>query len=84
MAKLMYTFPYQRKKTEFGIVYDPLISLSVKTKSGYQPLWFLLDSGADMTLLNCKLAKQLGIAFDTHKKTKGPYGPLVFTLICCH
>lgn len=69
MDKSIYTFPYQRKRSEFGNVFDPLITLPVKTVYGFQSLWFLVDSGADMTLLNCKLAKQLGLPFDTHKKT---------------
>lgn len=69
MDKLMYTFPYQQKRSEFGNTFDPLITLSVKTLYGFQSLWFLVDSGADMTLLNCTLAKQLGLSFNTHKKT---------------
>lgn len=69
MDKSIYTFPYQRKRSEFGNVFDPLITLAIKTVYGLQSLWFLVDSGADMTLLNCKLAKQLGLPFDTHKKT---------------
>lgn len=69
MDKSVYIFPYQRKRSEFGNVFNPLITLAVKTLHGFQSLWFLVDSGADMTLLNCKLAKQLGLPFDTHKKT---------------
>ena len=69
MDKSVYTFPYQQKQTEFGDSINPLITLSVKTVYGFQSVWLLVDSGADMTLLNCKLAKQFGIPFDIHKKT---------------
>lgn len=68
MAKPMSTFPYQYKQIEYGRIVNPLARISVKTSWGWQPLWFLLDSGADVTMLTIPLAKILGLDFDITKK----------------
>ncbi len=63
MASSAHTFPYQKKRIDFGLIFNPLIHLPVKTQSGWQDLWFLVDSGADTTMIPLNLAKRLGIKF---------------------
>ena len=69
MAKSALTFPYQYKQIDYGKIINPLTYISVKASWGWQPLWFLLDSGADTTLLTVPLAISLGLDFDKTKKT---------------
>lgn len=70
MDKSALIFPYQYKHIDYGKIINPLAYIPVKASWGWQPLWFLLDSGADTTMLTTFLAKSLGITFDTTKKTK--------------
>lgn len=70
MDKSVLTFPYQYKQIEAGRLVNPLISISIKSSWGWQPLWFLVDSGADVTTLTLSLAKNLGLFYDTNKKTQ--------------
>lgn len=70
MAKSVFTFPYQYKQIDYGRIINPLTYIPVKASWGWQPLWFLLDSGADATLLTVALAKSMGLKFDTTKKTE--------------
>ena len=63
MASSAHTFPYQHKKIDFGQVFNPLILLPAKAQWGWQNLWFLVDSGADTTMIPLNLAKKLGIKF---------------------
>lgn len=69
MDKSVHTFPYRYKRIEQGILFNPLVSIPVKTRLGWQPLWFLVDSGADTTMLTTSLADQLGLSYDSDKKT---------------
>lgn len=68
MVKLLYTFPYQYKKINEGQVVDPFIFLPIKTRYGWQNLWFLLDSGADVTMLTVSLAEVFGLKYDIKKE----------------
>jgi len=70
MDKLVPTFPYQYKKIEYGKVFNPYISIPVNARWGWQNLWFLVDSGADTTMLTLSLANQLGLEINKNKKTK--------------
>ena len=70
MAKSALTFPYQYKQIDYGRIINPLTCIKVKASWGWQPLWFLLDSGADTTMLTVPLAKSLGLDFDITKKTQ--------------
>jgi len=70
MDKLTLTFPYQYKQIEFGKVFNPYIPVPVKARWGWQNLWFLVDSGADTTMLTLSLANQLGLNIDKNKKSK--------------
>lgn len=70
MDKSALTFPYQYKKIEYGKVFNPYISVPVRASWGWQNLWFLVDSGADTTMLTLSLAKQLKIPFNINKETK--------------
>lgn len=69
MVKSVLTFPYQYKQIDYGKIINPLTYIAVQASWGWQPLWFLLDSGADTTLLTLPLAKSLGLDFDITKKT---------------
>lgn len=70
MVKSALTFPYLYKRIEFGKVFNPLISLPVKSRWGWQPLWFLVDSGADTTMLTLSLATNLGLVVNRNEKTQ--------------
>jgi|SRR3989344_6762760 len=47
----MYTFPYEKKRIDEGILVDPRITLELQTRIGFLSIKFLLDSGADVTTL---------------------------------
>ncbi|MFH1562048.1 MAG: hypothetical protein ABIF11_01320 [Nitrospirota bacterium] len=54
-------FPLLKKITHLGIVADPKVTISVLTKSGYRFFSFILDSGADCTMLPRYEAEHIGI-----------------------
>jgi len=60
-ASVRIEFPLREIRTEFGILLDPSIELSLKSPGGYLRVRFLLDSGADFTILPRSAALQLGI-----------------------
>lgn len=47
----MYTFPYESKYTDEGIIPNPRISFKVYLSTGFVWIRFLIDSGADVTTL---------------------------------
>lgn len=47
----MYTFPYESKYINEGIIPNPRISLKVHLSTGFIRIRFLVDSGADVTTL---------------------------------
>ncbi len=69
MAESTFTFPYQYIEIEEGKILNPLLKVSVKASFGWQDLWFLLDSGADTTMLTTSLADKLGLSYDKKKST---------------
>lgn len=58
-------FPLVNKRTSLGIVPDSLIPAELLTKFGYQTLQFVLDTGADFTMLPHHMAEVIGIDLTT-------------------
>ena len=54
-------FPYRYKESLFGRLPDPLITISVNTLSGWRPFDFLVDSGADVTMVPKSMAEWVRI-----------------------
>ena len=54
-------FPLSEKHSRFGLIPDPKITLHVRTTSGYLPYRFLLDTGADVSMVPLSMAEDLGI-----------------------
>ena len=54
-------FPFRDKHTQIGTVLDPIIAIPVLTKYGYQPFEFLVDTGADCTIVPLSLTKVLHV-----------------------
>lgn len=55
-------FPLLKKHTSLGEVSSPKIPVSIKTIKGYQTFPFLLDVGADFTLLPLHMKNLLNIS----------------------
>ncbi|OGK11800.1 hypothetical protein A2954_05085 [Candidatus Roizmanbacteria bacterium RIFCSPLOWO2_01_FULL_37_12] len=70
MVKPTFTFPYQFKFITDGKILNPLLYLPLKIELGWRNSWFLLDSGADTTMLPLSMAKRLGLSYDSNKKGK--------------
>ncbi len=66
-------YPLNKIRNPLGIVADPTIPVEVLTKSGYRFFDFLLDTGADCTMLPKFMAQIIGINLSTCKRTKS-YG----------
>jgi len=58
-------FPLNQKHTELGIIPDPVVPVPVLTAYGYQKFDFLLDTGADCSIMPKSVAKDLGIKLST-------------------
>lgn len=59
---ILLSFPMKETKwKDLGVVAEPLVTLSVKTKSGYRDNTFLLDSGAVVSSLPREWAQELGL-----------------------
>lgn len=54
-------FSLRKVKTDFALIVDPTIPVELLTLNGFTPFDFLLDTGADATLLPRSMAKILGI-----------------------
>ncbi len=54
-------FPLSEKRTRFGLLPDPKITLNVRTRGGYFPYRFLLDTGADVSMVPFSMAEDLGL-----------------------
>ncbi len=70
MVEHIFTFPYNYKNIEEGKILNPLLTIPIKTKSGWLDTLFLLDSGADTTMLSLPMAKRLGLQVNLKQKTK--------------
>ena len=58
-------FPLLNKETNLGTIPDVKIPVYLRTKAGYQRLLFLLDTGADFTMLPKHIAEWLDIDLTT-------------------
>jgi hypothetical protein len=54
-------FPLQNKRTSFGIIPNSVIPIEVLTLFGYQKIQFILDTGADVTMMPHHMAKVIGL-----------------------
>lgn len=54
-------FSLQEKRTRFGLIADPKITVFVRARSGIYPFRFLLDTGADFSIIPFSMAEDLGI-----------------------
>lgn len=54
-------FPLNQKRTELGAIPDPVVPIPVLTIHGYQKFDFLVDTGADCSIMPKSVAKDLGI-----------------------
>ena len=70
MDKPTYTFPYKYKTIEETRILNPRILLPLKTSTGWIDIWFLLDTGADTTMLTLSAAKEYGLHYNLSQKTK--------------
>lgn len=61
--------PYTKKQTIFGEVSNPLIVIQVLTQQGYQRFIFLIDSGADCTMVPRYMARLVGINLGSQPDT---------------
>lgn len=66
-------FPLLEKHTDLGRLSDPKIPLLLKTTSGFEPYLFLLDTGADFTMLPASFAPILGLQLSNLPRTRS-YG----------
>ncbi len=67
---MRFEFPVYVHETEFGALVDPTVAVDVKTPGGYARLDFLIDSGADFTILPASLAKPLGVDIGSARKLR--------------
>lgn len=65
-----HSFPLGKKRISWGEVVDPLIQIKIKTSFGWLPVWFVLDTGADVTVLTVKFAESAGISFERARREK--------------
>lgn len=70
MAKSTFIAPYKYKTITEGKILDPLVVLPLKTKLGWYPTVFLLDSGADTSMLPLQMAKNLALYYNPALKTQ--------------
>ena len=63
-------FPLSEKLISLGRVIDPIITLPILTKFGWKQFDFIVDSGADCTMLPKSAAKLLDIDINTCKKDR--------------
>lgn len=54
-------FPVREIATRFGPLIDPTIVLPMRTPRGFRPFWFLMDSGADFSMMPRSQARRLGV-----------------------
>jgi len=62
MSSAPFKFPYQTKITKnYGLIPDPRITVFIKTLFGLESITFLVDTGADVSMLPRSWAQRLGI-----------------------
>jgi len=61
--------PYRKYKNREGdLVQLPIVSVRVRCNGVMLPIWALIDSGADVTLLNMSFAQLFNVNFEKAKK----------------
>lgn len=50
-TNISFSFPYEYKQIEEGILPNPRITIELKGENGFFPVKFLVDTGADVTTL---------------------------------
>ena len=61
-------FPLKQKSTDLGVIADPIIAIEILTKYGYQSLDFIVDTGADCSMLPKSMAAIIGINLNKARK----------------
>ena len=54
-------FPLNKKRTQLGLISEPVIPIHVLTKYGYQQFDFLVDTGADCSIMPASVAVDLNM-----------------------
>ena len=54
-------FPYRYKESLYGRIPDPYITISISTWYGWRNLGFLVDSGADVSIVPKSIAELVGL-----------------------
>jgi len=67
-ASMSIEYPLNKVQTALGTVADPTISIEVLTEAGYRFFDFLLDTGADCTMLPKAMASIAGMDLSKCKK----------------
>lgn len=63
-------FPLNVKHSQLGTIPEPIIPVSVRTLQGYQTFDFLVDTGADCTIMPASVAPDIGIELSTLPKIR--------------
>jgi len=63
-------FPLLRKRTPFGLISDPKITVGIKIQGRYRSYRFLLDTGADFALAPRRLAEEVGLRWEALPETR--------------
>lgn len=62
MSSAPFKFPYQPKLTKhYGVIPNPRVTIFIKALFGFEPVTFLVDTGADVSMLPRSWAQRLGI-----------------------
>jgi len=65
MLSTSIELPLPRKRSLFGQIVDPRILLEVRTTAGYRGHRFLVDTGAEVSVVPRRLAGEVGLNWDT-------------------
>lgn len=57
-------FPLRRFRTKFGVLYRPIIPVFLKVGKGRERFRFILDSGAEFTMVPRWVSRRVGIDVD--------------------
>jgi predicted aspartyl protease len=58
-------FHLRRRQSAFGSIIDPKVLVEVRTLAGYRTRPFLIDTGADLSVVPRRVAPQIGLDWDT-------------------
>lgn len=62
MSSPSIKFPYQKKLTRhYGSIPNPIVTILIKGIYGFEPIDFLVDTGADISMLPMSWAKRIGV-----------------------